>query len=267
LALVHLARIDIFPVKSLDCMSVAQAMVLGSGALKGDRTYALFDAQNQLINGKRNATIHRLRSSFAEDGEVITLAIEGNEPSATFHIREPRFRNGSPCESQLEAWLGDYFQQPVILQENRDLGFPDDTAAAGPTVVSTATLAAVAAWHDLTLEETRRRFRTNLEIDGVPAFWEDQLFGPDSAPVRFVIGDVVLEGIYPCQRCIVPTRDPLTGNATAHFQKTFSQQRAATLPEWAPLSRFNHFYKLTVNTNIVNQGGHTLNVGDSVSLI
>ncbi|MBW4461580.1 MAG: MOSC N-terminal beta barrel domain-containing protein [Nodosilinea sp. WJT8-NPBG4] len=254
----HLARIDCFPVKSLDGVSVSQATVLASGALDGDRTYALFDAQNRLINGKRNAAIHRLRATFAE-GEVITLAIEGNYALATFQMREQR--------SQLEAWLGDYFQQPVTLQENRDLGFPDDTAAAGPTVVSTATLAAVAAWHNLTLEETRRRFRTNLEIDGVPAFWEDQLFGPDSAPVRFAIGNVVLEGINPCQRCIVPTRDTLTGMTTDHFQKTFSQQRAATLPGWAPSSRFNHFYKLAVNTNIVHQGGHTLKVGDSVSVI
>lgn len=255
----HLARIDIFPVKSLDGLSVPQAQVLASGALEGDRTYALFDAQNQLINGKRNAAIHRLRATFTEDGGVITLAIDGQEPAATFQVRSQR--------AQLEAWLGDYFQQPVTLQENRDLGFPDDTNAAGPTVVSTATLAAVAAWYDLTLDEIRRRFRTNLEIDGFPAFWEDQCFGPDSAPRHFAIGNVVLEGTYPCQRCIVPTRDPLTGDATAGFQKTFSQRRAATLPEWAPASRFNHFYKLTVNTNIVNQGGLTLTVGDSVSLI
>ncbi|MBD2105936.1 MOSC N-terminal beta barrel domain-containing protein [Nodosilinea sp. FACHB-13] len=255
----HLARIDRFPVKSLDGVSVSQATVLASGALEGDRTYAIFDAQNRLINGKRNAAIHRLRATFTKNGEVITLAIEGDNASTTFRMQEQ--------ESQLEAWLSDYFQQSVTLRENHNLGFPDDTNAAGPTIVSTATLAAVAAWHNLTLEETRRRFRTNLEIDGVPAFWEDQLFSPDSAPVRFTIGNVVLEGINPCQRCIVPTRDALTGNATTNFQKTFSQQRAATLPDWAPSSQFNHFYKLAVNTNIVGQGGHTLKVGDSVSLI
>ncbi|MEO1069043.1 MAG: MOSC domain-containing protein, partial [Cyanobacteria bacterium J06638_6] len=105
------------------------------------------------------------------------------------------------------------------------------------------------------------------EIDGVPAFWEDQLFGPDSAPVRFAIGDVVLEGINPCQRCIVPTRDALTGAATDRFQKTFAQQRVTTLPAWTHPSRFNHFYRLAVNTNIPNQGGKFLRVGDNVSLI
>lgn len=255
----HLARIDIFPVKSLDGVSVAQATVLGSGALKGDRTYALFDTQNRFINGKRNATIHRLRSAFSDDGESITLAIDGDSPAATFHLQDQR--------PALEAWLSDYFQQPVTLQENRDLGFPDDTDAAGPTVISTATLQTVAAWYGLSLEEIRRRFRTNLEIDGVPPFWEDQLFGSEGHPIHFTIGDVVLEGINPCQRCIVPTRDTATGTATQNFQKIFSQQRAAALPVWAPPQRFNHFYKLAVNTNIPSQGGQLLKLGDSVSLL
>lgn len=254
----RLARIDIFPVKSLDGVSVPQATVLVSGALEGDRTYALFDAQGRFVNGKRTAAIHHLRSTFSKNGQFITIAID-NQPAATFHLQQQR--------SDLEAWLSDYFQQPITLQANHDGGFPDDTNAAGPTVISTATLQTVADWYGLLLEETRRRFRTNLEIDGVPPFWEDQLFSTDGSPVRFAIGDVVLEGINPCQRCIVPTRDTATGSATADFQKTFSQQRVVTLPTWAPPSRFNHFYKLAVNTNIVGQGGHKLRLGDSVSVI
>ncbi|MBE9113119.1 MOSC N-terminal beta barrel domain-containing protein [Nodosilinea sp. LEGE 07298] len=255
----YLSRIDIFPVKSLDGVSVPQSTVLGSGALTGDRTYALFDSQGHVINGKRNAAIHRLRSTFSADGQSITLAIAGDEPSVTFHLQRDR--------TQLETWLADYFQQPVALQENRDLGFPDDTEAAGPTVISTATLQTVADWYGLPLDETRRRFRTNLEINGVPAFWEDQLFSADGTPIRFTMGDVVLEGTNPCQRCVVPTRDTTTGAATDRFQKTFAQQRAATLPSWAPPQRFNHFYKLAVNTNIVGQKGKRLNVGDGVSVI
>ncbi|MGB3311302.1 MAG: MOSC N-terminal beta barrel domain-containing protein [Nodosilinea sp.] len=254
----YLAHIDIFPVKSLDGVSVTEATVLGSGALAGDRTYALFDCQSHVINGKRNAAIHRLRSTFPEDGQTITLTIDSNEPSSTFHLQRQR--------QELEAWLSNYFQQPVALKDNHDIGFPDDTAAAGPTIISTATLETVADWYDISLDETRRRFRTNLEIDGVPAFWEDQLFSADGSPVQFTIGDVLLKGINPCQRCIVPTRDALTGAATPGFQKTFAQQRAKTLPDWTPPQRFNHFYKLAINTNIVGQGGKLLKLGDSVSV-
>jgi uncharacterized protein YcbX len=254
-----LARIEIFPIKSMDGVAVPQAKVLESGALEGDRRYALFDTQHRFINGKHNAAIHRLRATFSPDFATITCRIGGTPDTVTFHL---------PNQQQaFEAWLSQFFKQPVTLGTNHTHGFPDDTQAAGPTVISTATLETVASWYpDLTVEELRRRFRTNLEIDGVPAFWEDQLFSADGEPVRFAIGDVVLEGVNPCQRCIVPTRATATGQATPNFQKEFVRQRAAALPDWTHPTRFNHFYRLAVNTNIQGQGGQTLAVGDAVTI-
>jgi hypothetical protein len=147
------------------------------------------------------------------------------------------------------------------------MGFPDDTASPGPTVISTATLQTVAGWYGISLDETRRRFRTNLEIDGVPAFWEDQLFSESGEPVTFQIGDVILQGINPCQRCIVPTRDSQTGEILRGFQTRFVQQRAETLPSGTARSRFNHFYRLAVNTRIPPASSpQALTVGDAVSL-
>jgi uncharacterized protein YcbX len=256
----YLTRIDIFPLKSMDGVSLPQATVLDSGALRCDRAYALVDAQNRFINGKRTAAVHPLRTQFSPDLTVVTCRLEGSTTSVTFHLQHQ--------QRQLETWLSDYFQQPVSLVTNFIAGFPDDTQAAGPTVISTATLAAIAAWYaDLSVEEVRRRLRTNLEIDGVPPFWEDQLFSADGEPVQFAIGDVVLAGINPCQRCVVPTRDAVTGEAIPGFQKTFLRQRAATLPDWTHPSRFNHFYRLAVNTNIPDQGGKTLTVGEPVRVL
>ncbi len=256
----HLTRIEIFPIKALDAVSVPQATVLASGALQGDRAYALLDANHRFINGKRNAAIHRLRTTFTADQQSVCCVGEGHGPSPYFSLKDDR--------PALAAWLGEYFQQSVSVRENRDMGFPDDTDSPGPTLISTATLQTVASWYPaLTVEEVRRRFRTNLEIDGVPAFWEDQLFSADGRPVRFAIGDVELEGVNPCQRCVVPTRDPLTGAATPDFQATFAAQRAATLPTWTHPSRFNHFYRLAVNTKIPNQAGGRLQVGDRLTLV
>jgi hypothetical protein len=255
----YLARIDIFPIKSLDGTSVTEATVLDSGALAHDRAYALFDNSNRVINGKRKASIHCLRTTFMADGRSVCCAVNGQSATPYFSLENER--------PAFEAWLSDYFQQPVTVQENRDMGFPDDTNSPGPTLISTATLQTVASWYPgFTVEDVRRRFRTNLEIDGVPAFWEDQLFSHDSSPVRFAIGDVVLEGINPCQRCVVPTRDALTGTATPEFQKIFAAQRSATLPVWTHPARFNHFYRLAVNTKIPHQGGYRLKVGDHLEL-
>ncbi len=55
-----------------------------------------------------------------------------------------------------------------------------------PTVISTATLEAITTWFPgLNLDQIRIRLRTNLEIGGVPAFWEDQLFAEADAVVQF----------------------------------------------------------------------------------
>jgi uncharacterized protein len=236
-----LSRIEIFPVKSLDGITLQEATLLPSGVLKGDRQYAILDAQGRFVNGKVNPLVHRLRTTFSEDLAAITLQIQGLEPRETFSLVGDR--------TPLEAWLSRYFRQPVTVQENIATGFPDDLNAAGPTVTSIATLCAVAEWFPaLDLAEIRRRFRTNLEVSHTPAFWEDQLYGEPGSALPFQVGAVTLLGINPCQRCIVPTRNSLDGSGDRGFQRQFVQARKAQLPNWVNRERFNHFYKLAVNT-------------------
>ncbi|KAI9134618.1 MOSC domain-containing protein [Acaryochloris sp. CCMEE 5410] len=254
----HLARIALYPFKSLDGVMVQSANILASGALEHDREYACFDRQGKVVNGKRFAQIHQLRSQCSNDYQTLTLQAPHTEPQ-TFHIEQER--------SDLEAWLSDFFQFDIQVQQNSALGFPDDTDSPGPTLISTATLEAVAAWYpDLTVTELRRRLRTNLEIGGVPAFWEDQLFADAKHLVQFQIGSVVLEGVNPCQRCIVPTRDSQSGVATPKFQKTFLHNRKQTLPDWVNLARFNHFYRLAVNTRIPKDQDSVLTQGDIIRI-
>lgn len=255
----YLARIDLFPIKSLDGLTVSTASVLPSGALQHDRAWALVDQAGQYVNGKRFASIHRVRSRFGEDCRQVAVWLNDPAQAVTFDLVNDR--------AALAQWCSDYFAQPVTLQYNAALGFPDDTDSPGPTVISTATLQTVADWYGLSLAATRRRFRTNLEIDGVPAFWEDRLFSASGAPVPFAIGGVTFWGINPCQRCVVPTRDAQTGEAMPAFSKTFGAQRAATLPAGVARSRFNHFYRLAVNTRLAPGSDlPPLRVGDLVSL-
>lgn len=256
----YLARIDIYPVKSLDGLTVSSAAVLPSGALRGDRAFALFDAAGKFVNGKRHPRIHQVRSQFSEDLTSLRLWTTDATAASTFALTD-----NSPA---LAAWFSHYFEQPVTLCHNDEMGFPDDTASPGPTVISTATLRTVADWYGLDVDEARRRFRTNLEIDGVPAFWEDRLFSANGESVTFQIGAIIFQGINPCQRCIVPTRDSRTGASTENFQKRFSERRVATLPDEVARSRFNHFYRLAVNTRLHPDSPlNSLAVGDAVSLL
>jgi len=120
----------------------------------------------------------------------------------------------------------------------------------------------------LTAGDVRLRFRTTLEIDDVPAFWEDQLFGEEErSAVRFRIGEVNFEGSNPCARCAVPPRNPHTGGDITGFQKRFSELRRANLPPWSPKGRFDHFYRLATNTRVApSESGKILRVGDPVLL-
>jgi uncharacterized protein YcbX len=256
-----LAHISIFPIKSLDGISLTQSRVLKSGALEYDRTYALTDKQGKFVNGKRYQKIHLIRSRFHPLTRQLTLSIQGTSQEQTFHIEHDH--------EALNCWLSDFFGFPVNLVQNSITGFPDDTKNYGPTVISTATLTEVASWFPaFDTCSMRLRLRTNLEIGGVPPFWEDRLFTHARAVICFQIGDVLIEGTNPCQRCIVPTRDPYTGEAYPLFQKTVALERKELLPSWSTTSRFNHFYRLAVNTRIpASEAGKVLRVGDEVKIL
>jgi uncharacterized protein YcbX len=256
----RLARIRIFPFKSLDGQAVDEAVLLPSGCLRGDRQFALVDKAGDFINGKRAPALQRLRSRYEPATRELAVTVNGEGPKRLFQVDRQR-------EILLE-WLAGYLHTPVSLVENAEAGFPDDTTAPGPTVISTATLAQVSTWFPgLTLDETRDRFRANLEIAAEEPFWEDRLIADGMQVVRFQIGDAQLVGTNPCARCPVPTRNPYTGEPISEFGKLFARRRQQSLPPWAPASRFDHFYRLAVNTRPVHARECTLRVGDELRIV
>jgi uncharacterized protein YcbX len=255
-----LARIQLFPIKSFDPLRVSEAVLLPSGGLEHDRRFALVDVQGQFVNGKRTAAMHRLRSRLDLASNRLTLQRRGEHTERTFDLHHEL--------PALTEWLSQYFEMPVQILENTAGGFPDDTEFPGPTVISTGTLNEVTRWFPgVTLDGARERFRANLEIDAAEPFWEDRLLAPGMGAVRFRIGDAELLGMNPCARCVVPTRDARSGEPIAQFAKTFARERQANLPDWAPPARFDHFYRLAVNTSPVSGRSVTIREGDRVEIL
>lgn len=257
----YLAKITIYPFKALDGLSVTSATILASGALQHDRMFAIVDESGMFVNGKRNALVHRLRAHFNLAERTLTLRIQDTEQTHTFQLDTER--------EALNSWLSTYFGRAVTVIEDTTSGFPDDTNAPGPTIIGTSTLAEVASWFPaLEGQSPARRFRANLEISAPVPFWEDRLFAEAGDVVRFQIGDVLFEGVNPCQRCVVPSRNPDTGEVIPHFQQIFMRNREASLPAWSTPSRFNHFYRLSINTRIpASQAGKMLQIGDDVRIL
>ncbi len=258
-----LANIRLHPIKSLDPVHVSEATISSSGGLAKDRAWALHSVDGRWVNGKRTPLIHQIRAEYSPTVDSVTLAVPTDRrkiPPRTFAFPQ--------AHEEASEWFSVFFEQQIIVRYSEG-GFPDDPIANGPTIVSTATLQTVADWFPgLSLESVRLRFRASLEVDGVPAFWEDQLFGENErSVVRFSIGEVHLEGSNPCARCPVPPRDPFTGAILEGFQKHFTHQREATLPEWSPRERFDHFYRLTTNTRVAaSEQNKVVRVGDSLVL-
>lgn len=102
-----------------------------------------------------------------------------------------------------------------------------------------------------------------MELDSDRPFIEDALFGAPDERKAFRIGQVRLLGHNPCQRGVVPSRDPDTGDVIQGFQKRFAELRKSQLPDWADVRRFNHFYRFALNTSIPpTEAGKRLRVGD-----
>lgn len=256
----HLETVLVYPIKSLDAASAPSAEIVENGGLEWDRRYAIVDADGEYVNGKREPRIHRLQADYDLEKAVVTLGQHGTDDARQFHLEDDR--------GNLEAWLTDFVDRPVEVVRDDEGGFPDDTDASGPTVITTGTLERVAAWYDgIDPAEMRRRLRPNLVVDGVPAFWEDRLYDEPGNVVPFTIGEATLHGVNPCQRCVVPTRDPDTGEPTPNFQAKFVTRREATLPDWASEAWFDHYFRLMVNTKVpASSWGADLAVGDDLEV-
>ena len=263
-----LSRIRVHPIKALDPEEFVSVRISEVGGLAGDRAYAIVDADGGYVNGKRTAAVHRLRTSVDLDAGEAVLGVAGSDERRRFDLDGDR--------DALARWLSDYFGFDVDVEAAPGGDLADSRVysdiVAGATVASAETIREVASWFpDLDEEDVRRRFRANLEVEGVEPFWEDRLVrgdgNSDSEQPRFQVGDVTFRGVKPITRCVVPTRDPSTGEATDGFRERFVERREATFPTAADRDAFDHFYALTTLAHPdEDDWDESIAVGDEVEL-
>jgi uncharacterized protein YcbX len=252
-----LNRILVYPIKSLDGVSVKDARLTAGGILEFDRVFAIVDEKGAYVNAKRTPRIQLLRTTFDERFQEACFWQADDSTRHHFSLVE---------QEPLNRWLSDFFEMPVKLISETTSGFPDDRKAFGPTITSESSLHTVTEWFPgIDLDSARRRFRSNLEIADVPPFWEDHLFGAPDELKPFQVGDVRFLGHNPCQRCVVPTRDPERGGVLANFQKSFMELRRRNLPAWSNSDRFNHYYRFAINTSVPpTEAGKIVRTGDTI---
>ncbi|MEP7264732.1 MAG: MOSC N-terminal beta barrel domain-containing protein [Bacteroidota bacterium] len=256
-----ISGITIYPIKSLDGVSLQKAQITEGGCLLHDREYAMSDAEGNFIIGKSNSLVHTLRSSIDFENQVVSFRHQQESTWSHFNL----VKNITDIQDYLSA----HFGIAVILNQNKTGRFMDIPDISGLTILSTESLQIISGWFgNMPLEETRKRFRATLEITGVPAFWEDHLFSSEGSGIEYKVGNVTLFGMSPRARCVVPTRNPDTGEVIHGFPKSFARHRAQTLPEFSKLKEYGHHYHLTVNCYApATEIGKWINVGDKIELV
>ena len=256
----HLARIPVYPIKSLGPSRPRPRRAGRGRRWSTTASSPSSTASGKYLNGKRTPRIHALRSAF----KLTTGAL---------CLEDGRRRRGplAPAGRQdaLECWLTRLLRSAGLLpaqplgrlpgrpERPRPHGHQHGDFGRGRLLVP----------RPLGRErphpfsgQFRDRRRAAL------------LGGPPVRPARHrrpvPVGGITFHGVNPCQRCVVPPRDPDTGEALPDFSPVFRQRREAALPAWADRSRFNHFYRLAVNTRVPRgQAGSVLRVGDEVRLL
>lgn len=253
----RLTSIQVYPIKSFDPVDLHEATVTEGAGIAGDREFVFVDEGGRVQNAKRcGERIIPVRARYALADRTVEMQAGGE--AARFGLDRDR--------PALEAWIGARLGRRVLLRQDAAKGFQDDPEASGPTVVGSASLAAVADWFGFAIEEARRRIRANLEIAGLEPFEEDRLFGPPGRPRPFRIGDVTLLGVNPCARCTVPAMDSRNGvTGDEHFARKFAEFRKRHGRPDTALDLYQGHYRLAVNTRLAAaQGGKTLRIGDEL---
>jgi uncharacterized protein len=234
------ASLHRWPVKSL-AGEDADAVRLDTRGVAGDRAHALYDTfkgEPRRLTVRQAPGMLRWSASYAGRPDDALGPDDVPPPIVT----GPGGETWEWDDPTLPRALADDLGRPVTLR--RDEALMQDLSDS-ILVTTQATLDAVSeALGPLDL----RRFRTNVHVvlgDDAPAYAENAWEGRTLA-----VGDVTLDLLHPCVRCVIPTRDPDTAVKDPNILK------------WLTRHHDGHF---GINARLASGAGR-IAVGDPVVL-
>lgn len=210
----RVAWISIAPVKGLGLVHPA-AVELGTGGVAANRAFYLVDEDGQMVNGKRLGGLVRVTPAYDPALETLTLAfpdgtevaghVVGAQEVTTSFFGRPV--SGHVVDGPWSEALSAYFERPLALVKVAHEGDGVDRGSkAAVSLLSTASVARLAAALGGGASLDRRRFRMLFGVSGVAAHAEDGWVG---RRVRLGEAVVAIGGLV--GRCLVTSQDPDTG--------------------------------------------------------
>ncbi|WP_054312804.1 MOSC N-terminal beta barrel domain-containing protein [Mesorhizobium sp. 1M-11] len=221
----RLERITFYPLKSGAGIPAETARLEAEG-LTGDRRMMVVDETGDCLTARKAPRLMQIRTHV--DGDEIVLAAPGMSPMVFSRGQLDVARNVSiwgddvvalDAGEEVSQWLtrfldracrmaikGTFTHRPLAIGPGGTVSFAD---TAPLLLTNFASLADINRYLDLEVE--MERFRPNLVVSGASAFDEDGW-----RHVR--IGDVEFEAIGACDRCVMTTLDPATGEARSDHE-------------------------------------------------
>ena len=221
----NITELNIYPLKSGRRIAL-QTAAIGKDGLAGDRRFMVVKPDGAFITQRELALLAQIDASVASENQLI-LQMNDQSLVAGFHPANRMVVEiwGSAVDAAVAAdaanatlsvWLG----RPVKLVQmdarahrstSEDWAAPDSPVAFADgfqvLITTTASLADLnQTMRDKGLDPVGMdRFRSNIVID-CDAAWDEDTWQ------TVQIGDVVLDLVKPCARCIMTTQDQITGD-------------------------------------------------------
>ena len=211
----HVSWIHVAPIKALAIQEL-QEVELGPLGVENDRRFCIVDPDGRMLNAKRVQKFVAIRPHFDPEMRTLVLTMpDGSKVSGPVSLGAPMtvsiYRRHTPAkivEGPWSAALSTLAERPVRLVRFDDPGEGVDRTGedAGMTLLSEASLHAIAMAAGVTAAVDPRRFRMLFGIAGVEAHAEDTWMKR-----RVHLGSAIVVPRANIGRCAVTTLDPVTG--------------------------------------------------------
>jgi len=217
--------LHIYPVKSTRGLDIRYAEVRARG-LRGDRRWMIVDEHGNFITQRDKAKLAQVKIKMAGDGLKLTIPNQAPiivaMPDGIERMQTKVWKskvNAAKSNGEADQALSTFLNKPVALvnmdddaerfssEKYAEPGTPVSFADGYPLLITNSASLNALNKHIVAASEDAvpmKRFRPNIVIEGDEAWTEDRW-------QQIKIGDVVLDLVKPCTRCVTTTIDQVTG--------------------------------------------------------
>ena len=266
----HISSLHTYPVKSGRVIDVSASPIDLLG-LEYDRRWVIIE-KGRFISQRSHPQLARLIAILSKD--KLSLSFEGAQYDlnlgapkrmAEISVWKDDFQASiyqDPVNDWLSKHLGGEFElasmdQAIRRRETDERASPFDVSFADGYPILIATTASLQALNDYVREQGETalpmsRFRPNIVIDGAQPWAEDSW-------KQIKIGNVIIDCVKPCTRCIMTTLDPMSGESLGDISlKALTHLRR---------SADKRLKGVLFGTNAIPLGAGLLKQGDKVEIL